>query len=115
VITAGAQPLINAHDLQIKTACGGVSCLVTASVTLTLPNGHGTWHLQGTATTIAAGRKGAVLVPVPASLRRAVRAYLRHHPHYRPKITVTVSVLSGGYVTQTVTETLPVWTLRGFR
>jgi hypothetical protein len=115
LITTGAQPVINSRILLIKTTCGDASCLVTANAELKLPGSRHTWQLKGTAATIAAGEKGAVQIPVPSSLRRAVRAYLKRHPHYRPKLTVQVALILNGHVTQTATETLSVWTLPGFR
>jgi hypothetical protein len=113
----GGQGIINSHALTIKAGCADVSCTARATVTLHVTGMSRLGVLLGPPTPIAASSVGRLPVPVPKALRRRLRHYLLRHRGARVgiQLTVTASASSGYASSETLAETLPMWTLPGLR
>jgi hypothetical protein len=117
VYTHGGQGVINSHALTVKASCGPVACTIRASATLEVAGLGRLPVLMSLPTPIAASRLGRASVPVPKALRRKLRHYLLHHRDVRVEVqlTVTATTSSSDSAPETLAETLPMWTLPGFR
>jgi hypothetical protein len=115
VLTKAPQPLINTHHLTVKATCGPATCTAVASGWVRLPGSYRVWRLRGSAAVVAANGFGTLRLPVPASLRHAVRGYLLGHPHYKVEIQLTVTLMVDGHASRSLNVELPIWTYPGFR
>jgi hypothetical protein len=115
VYTHGGQGVINSHGLKVKAGCGDVTCTVHVAAIVAVPGLRGLRTLVGASTAIPASRVGQISVPVPAGLRRRIRDYLLRHRNIRGEVHLAVTDVGASGATETVTETLPVWTLPGLR
>jgi hypothetical protein len=66
-------------------------------------------------TKLPAESVGRLKLTASYALRQAVRRYLLRHPHYHVRIKLKVSLMVDGHASQTVSESLPIWTYTGFR
>jgi hypothetical protein len=114
VYTHGGQGLINTHALTVKASCGPVACTVHAQTAIHVPGLSGLPILLSSSTPLAADSVGRIAILVPTALRRLLRHYLLRHPRTRIKLKLSVTATAGAS-REALTETLPMWTLRGFR
>ena len=115
LLTKAPQPLINTRALTLEATCGPAVCTAFPSGSVELPGSHKIWRLSGATDAIPANALGALRLSVPARLRHAVRSYLRRHPHGKIELRLTVALMVDGHVSQSLHETLPIWTYPGFR
>jgi len=114
VYTHGGQGLINTHALTVKASCGPVACQMEARAAVHISGLSRRTILLGSTTSTAANSVGRVVIGVPVALRRLLRPYLLRHPRTRIQVALTVTAIAGASH-ETFAETLPMWTLRGFR
>jgi hypothetical protein len=114
VYTHGGQGVINTHALTVKVSCGPVACDVHAQTTIHVPGLSHLPLLLSSSTPLAANSVGKVTILVPRALRRLLRHYLLRHPRTRIGVKLSVTAAAGASH-ETLDETLPIWTLRGFR
>lgn len=115
LLSKAPRPLINAQSLRVRAFCSAGVCSISGKASVRLPGRRRALRLVSTTVAIAAGRAGNLLFLVPKSVRGAVRSYLQHHPRYKVKIDLSLSLLSGTQVSQTVNATLAIWTYPRFR
>ncbi len=112
--THGGQGVINSHALTVKANCGPVACTVRARTTIHVAGLPNLPILLSPNTPLAADSVGRFAISVPASLRRLLRHYLLRHRRARTRVSLTVTA-TAGTAREALSETLPMWTLRGFR
>jgi hypothetical protein len=114
VYTHGGQGVINTHTLSVKASCGPVACALSAQAAILVPGLRKLPLLRGGLTSTPAGSVGRVSIGVPVALRRLLRRYLLGHPDTRIQVKLDVTA-TAGTAHETLGESLPMWTLRGFR